>query len=540
MQGHGDRLRLRVDGPDRVQERIRLSAGLHEFGKTGRKGFGRVGIRSEDDHLGAPRLDLAESRESFLPLRRRLEEAQAIDELLRDPPALLKGDRTAEVETASRWRTGQVGRGPRNELGRVLAPEARDAREKSSGVRVLRVDEDVVRGPDLVDLTGVHDRDVVGEVARQPQVVRDEDVREAFGGLHLLQEVDDVRLGHHVQRGRGLVQDDDLGFEDERHRDDDPLLHAPAEFVGIPTGDVLREADPFHRCDGLLHRLVSIHVVMDDERFRHLGAGTHRRVEGVQGALEDHRDAFPPDLFPEILVAEGHNVLAVEPDLALVALDVLRQETKDRVRGRGLSASALADDGDRLALLQLKGNIVDGVDRAAAGSIPIDEIPYVQDCHGRNPLLLPQPWVQDLVERISQEGERDRREDDAHDGEDDPPPEPVEQGPVVVRQAERMAPGRQDRVAETQEAQRGFEEDERGDRQGDEGEGVGNHTRQDVPEENPSLLRAIGPSRLDELLLFYLKDDAADDFRRRSDDPESNEDEQDRDDTRTIEQGNED
>src|SRR5206468_1238286 len=124
----------------------------------------RVGIRSEDDHLCAPRLDLVESRKSFLPLRGHLEEAQAIDELLGDPTALLKGDRTAEVETASRWRPGQVGRGPRNELGGVLAPQARDSREKASGVRVLRVDQDMVRGPDFVDLTGVHDRDVVGEI----------------------------------------------------------------------------------------------------------------------------------------------------------------------------------------------------------------------------------------------------------------------------------------------------------------------------------------------------------------------------------------
>ncbi len=68
-----------------------------------------------------------------------------------------------------------------------------------------------------------HDREVVG----------DEEVGEAEPALQVLQQVDDLRLDRHVERGDGLVADDQLGLRGERAGDADALALAAGEFVRI-------------------------------------------------------------------------------------------------------------------------------------------------------------------------------------------------------------------------------------------------------------------------------------------------------------------
>ena len=53
-----------------------------------------------------------------------------------------------------------------------------------------------------------------------------------------LQDVHQVGLGEHVQRRRGLVQDDDSGLGDQRHGDRHPLAHAAAQLKGITVEKV--------------------------------------------------------------------------------------------------------------------------------------------------------------------------------------------------------------------------------------------------------------------------------------------------------------
>jgi hypothetical protein len=62
--------------------------------------------------------------------------------------------------------------------------------------------------------------------------VGDEDVREAVIPLEVLQQVDHLRLHRYVERGHGLVADDELGLDGERTRDADPLTLAPENSCG--------------------------------------------------------------------------------------------------------------------------------------------------------------------------------------------------------------------------------------------------------------------------------------------------------------------
>ena len=80
-------------------------------------------------------------------------------------------------------------------------------------------------------LAEVHDHDAVRDVAHDVQVVRDEDVGQAELALQVLQEVENLSLHRDVERGHGLVADDQLRVDGERARDADPLPLAAGELV---------------------------------------------------------------------------------------------------------------------------------------------------------------------------------------------------------------------------------------------------------------------------------------------------------------------
>ena len=75
------------------------------------------------------------------------------------------------------------------------------------------------------------------------EVVGDEQVREAELALELLHEIDDLRLNRDVERGYGLVADDQLGVQRERPGEADPLALAAGELVWVARSGVGRKAD---------------------------------------------------------------------------------------------------------------------------------------------------------------------------------------------------------------------------------------------------------------------------------------------------------
>src|SRR5207249_1203620 len=80
--------------------------------------------------------------------------------------------------------------------------------QQRPGVRVGRRVVDLVPVADLDDLAEVHDRDPLREVPYHGQVVRDEQEGQIELALQPTQQIDDLRLDRHVQRGDRLVGDD--------------------------------------------------------------------------------------------------------------------------------------------------------------------------------------------------------------------------------------------------------------------------------------------------------------------------------------------
>ena len=86
--------------------------------------------------------------------------------------------------------------------------------------------EDVAHRPGLDDTPAIHDRDPVRDLGDDAEIVGDQDHSGACLPLAPGQERQHLRLHGHVERGRGLVGDDDLGASRHRHRDHRALAHA--------------------------------------------------------------------------------------------------------------------------------------------------------------------------------------------------------------------------------------------------------------------------------------------------------------------------
>ena len=115
--------------------------------------------------------------------------------------------------------------------------------EELAGVGVRGAGEDAGGGAGLDDLAVLHDRDAVGDAADDAEVVGDEEHPHALGLLHLGEEVEDAGLDGDVERGGGLVGDEDVGAVGERHGDHHPLALAAGELVRIGGEAVLGVAD---------------------------------------------------------------------------------------------------------------------------------------------------------------------------------------------------------------------------------------------------------------------------------------------------------
>jgi hypothetical protein len=103
--------------------------------------------------------------------------------------------------------------------------------------------EDSATGGSLHNLTRIHHHHLVADLRHDPEIVSDED----DGGAGLLpqpaHEPEDLGLDRDVERRGGLVGDEEMWVERERHGDHHALAHAARELVGIFVESCLRGRD---------------------------------------------------------------------------------------------------------------------------------------------------------------------------------------------------------------------------------------------------------------------------------------------------------
>jgi hypothetical protein len=247
-------------------------------------------------------------------------------------------DRAAWLERAARRQV----RGRRRLAGdriepRLVGVDARDALEQGGRVGVARLPEDRLHGPGLDDAAAIHHGDPVGDLRDDAEVVRDEDHGRAGLGLAPRQHGEHLGLHGDVERGRGLVRDDELRPARHRHGDHGALAHAAGELVRVLPGTAhrIRDVDLAQELDRPRPRLGGREAAMGDLALRDLPADGQDRIEGRGGILEDEADILGAQA-PQGFGSRGRHLGAAEADRAAHARG-LRQESRDRERGHALA-----------------------------------------------------------------------------------------------------------------------------------------------------------------------------------------------------------
>ena len=127
------------------------------------------------------------------------------------------------------WVAGQAG--GLHPVG--LVADDREGGRQPGRVRVSRLGEDLVARPALDYATRVHHGDPLAHGRQGRQIVGDEDHRQAEALLKILEQLQHLGLDHHVQRGGGLVGDQQLRVAGQREGDQHALTLAPRQLMRI-------------------------------------------------------------------------------------------------------------------------------------------------------------------------------------------------------------------------------------------------------------------------------------------------------------------
>jgi len=201
--------------------------------------------------------------------------------------------------------------------------------------RRSRLAIDLERRADLLDRALVHHHDAVGHRERLFLVVGDHDRGDAQAALELPDLVAQVHAHLRVERGEGLVEQQEPRRGRQRARQRDPLLLAAGELGGVLVA-----------VRGQTHQLEQLVDALDDLAARR--ARVLETVGDVPGGGQ---------------VREERVGLKDDADVAAVLLDAARGldvEPGDRPEQGGLAAPGRAEEANELALDDLERDVVEG------------------------------------------------------------------------------------------------------------------------------------------------------------------------------------
>jgi len=241
-----------------------------------------------------------------------------------------------------RERKGAVGRESRNGAQQTLSVGMRGC-AKNIGLRA-----------ELDQVAGVHDGDAIGDVRNDGEIVRDEEHRQSELVAEVVEQIEDLLLDSDIERGRGLVGNEQLRAVDDGHGDHDALAHASRELVRITAGALFGVGDGHvaHAFDRSAPCFRFGSAPMSENGLRDLVADAHDRVEGGHGFLENHGDARPAKLAQLIggQVGQmcGGAVAVLKSDFARDDGGG-REQAHDGERGDGFSGARFADQSEHFA-----------------------------------------------------------------------------------------------------------------------------------------------------------------------------------------------
>ena len=260
-----------------------------------------------------------------------------------------------------------------------LAVEPRRGIQQRPGIGVLRVAQQVLGRAFLHHLAGIHHQHAGADIGDDAEIVADQDHRGAEIGVQPAQQVEDLRLDRHVQRGGRLIGDQQRRLVGEAHRQHHALPHAAGVLVRVAAHRALRRGDahPAEQRDRARPCGLRREAAMRGHRLDQLPGDAQHRVQRGHRVLEDHGDVAAAHLADRVLV-QVRQVAAAEGDRAADDAGRLVEQAHDRLGADALARAGFADDAERLARVKVEADAVDGAHRAGIGQEPGAQVAHLQ------------------------------------------------------------------------------------------------------------------------------------------------------------------
>ena len=187
--------------------------------------------------------------------------------------------------------------------------------------------------------------------------MRDEEVRQFQSLLQIVEQIQNLRLHRHVERGGRLVQNDEARIQRERARDADALALSAGEFVRETIQMLTAQVHQFEQFDDARGQRFAAQARVNDERLGDDVVHGEARVERRVRVLEDdlHFGAAAAHFFRRQL----QNVHAVEAHLPERRLF----EAQEATRNRALARPRFADKTEAASCADRKTHAVHRFDR---------------------------------------------------------------------------------------------------------------------------------------------------------------------------------
>ena len=160
------------------------------------------------------------------------------------------------------------------------------------------------------------------------KAVGDKNISQVQLFLQLAQQIENLRLNGHVQRGNRLVTDNQLRIYCQRPRNTNALPLTAGKFMGIPLCVVGPQANQLQK---LLHSFLLLGrrtQAMDFHRFANDSAHRHLRVQRRIRVLENHLHLLAE--LTHVLFIQAANIDALIKNLAPCRFLKTKHSTSNR------------------------------------------------------------------------------------------------------------------------------------------------------------------------------------------------------------------
>ena len=229
-------------------------------------------------------------------------------------------------------------------------------------------------GAELHHAAGIHHGHSAGDLGNDGEIVRDEEHGQAEFGAELCEQIEYLGLDGDIERGGGLVGDEQLRAVDDGHGDHHALAHAAGELVGIVAGAAVGfgDGDIRHGLNGKAGGLALGMRAVSQYGLRDLVADPHDGIESGHRLLEDHGDARAAQLAHRVVgqrrETSGCTVLRKENLTGDPCLG--RQQAHDGERSNGFAGAGFADQAEDFAGSDGEAEVADRGEEVCGDSRP--------------------------------------------------------------------------------------------------------------------------------------------------------------------------